>query len=193
MRNGALLILALLALLVVPGMCQAGDDAKEDILAPRYDLGIWTIVVFVVLLLVLKKYAWGPMLDGLHHREDSIRLAVEEAKRAHAETERVTAEFKVKMDQAYAEIPKLLDQARRDAQRVADEMRAKAQADIQADRQRLRREIEVATEQALQQIYTHAAQLATLISAKAIQKSLSEDDHRRLVDQAMQELQPTRT
>jgi F-type H+-transporting ATPase subunit b len=158
-----------------------------------WDLGLWTIVVFVLLYLILKKAAWGPILEGLQTREESIRRAVEEAKHARAETERVTAEFKVKMAEAYAEIPKLMDQARKDAQRLVEEMRAKAQADIQAERQRLRREIEVALEQALQQIYTQAAQLATLISAKAIQKSLSEEDHRRLVDQAMQELHPTRT
>jgi F-type H+-transporting ATPase subunit b len=155
-----------------------------------WDLGLWTIVVFVLLYLILKKNAWTPILEGLQTREENIRLAAEEAKHARAETERVTAEFKAKIAEAYAEIPKLMEQARKDAQRLVDEMRAKAQADIQAERQRLRREIEVATEQALQQIYTHAAQLATLISAKAIQKSLSEEDHRRLVDQAMQELQP---
>jgi F-type H+-transporting ATPase subunit b len=182
--------LSLLLLLLVAGTSLGA--AEDEILSPRLDLAVWTIIIFVLLLLVLKKYAWGPMLDGLHQREETIRTAVEEAKHARAETERVTAEFKAKMDAAYAEIPKLLDQARKDAQRLVDEMRAKAQSDIQADRQRLRREIEVATEQALQQIYTHAAQLATLISAKAIQKSLSEEDHRRLVDQAMQELQPTR-
>jgi F-type H+-transporting ATPase subunit b len=186
MRPGPVLLFAVLALLIFAGIAAAQDD----ILAPRYDLGIWTIIIFVILLGVLYRYAWGPMLEGLKARENNIALAAEEAKHARAETERVTAEFKVKMDQAYAEIPKLMDQARRDAQRLAEEMRAKAQADIQADRQRLRREIEVATEQALQQIYTQAAHLATLISAKAIRKSLSEEDHRRLVDQAMQELHP---
>jgi F-type H+-transporting ATPase subunit b len=183
-------LIAVLALLVLAGTCPAATDDQEDILALRYDQGIWTIVVFVVLLLVLKRYAWHPMLDALHQREENIRLAAEEAKQARAETERVTAEFKAKMAEAYAEIPRLMEQARKDAQQLAEEMRTKAQAEIQAERQRLRREIEIATEQALQQIYTHAAQLATLISAKAIQKSLSVEDHRRLVDQAMQELQP---
>jgi len=179
----------LLCLLAGPSLA----SGEEQILEPRFDLMVWTLVIFVLLFLVLKKFAWPAMLEGLQRREETIRTAVDEAKHARAETERITAEFKAQMDQAYAEIPKLMDQARKDGQRLADEMRAKAQADIQADRQRLRREIDVALEQALQQIYTQAAQLATLISAKAIQRSLSEEDHRRLVDQAMQELQPTRT
>ncbi len=92
------------------------------------------------------------------------------------------------MDQAYAEIPKLLDQARKDAQHLAEEMRAKAQADIQADRQRTLREIEMAKDQAVQEITTYAANLAPLISAKAIQRSLTLEDHRAQVDEAVAEL-----
>src|SRR5260370_42653672 len=92
------------------------------------------------------------------------------------------------MEQRYAQIPKLLDQARKDAQHLAEEMRAKAQADIQADRQRLLREIEMTKDQALQEITKYAANLATLISAKAIQRSLSLEDHQALVEQSIGEL-----
>src|SRR5579864_6015815 len=116
-----------------------------------FDLGLWTIVVFLLLFFILKKTAWGPILQGLQKREEDIREAAEEAKRARAETQKITAEYKTKMDQAYAEIPKLLDQARKDAQNLADELRAKAQADIQAERQRLLREIEMTKDQALQE------------------------------------------
>lgn len=153
-----------------------------------WDLGLWTVVVFVLLLMILKKAAWGPMLAGLKKREDNIRAAVEEAKLARAETERVRAEFQAEMAKAYEQIPKMMDEARRDAQAMAEQMRAQAQADIQADRQRLRREIDLALEQALQNIYQQGAHLATLISAKTIQRSLTEDDHRRLVDEALTEM-----
>jgi F-type H+-transporting ATPase subunit b len=173
------------ALTALPQTAQAAD---EGILSPRFDLGIWTIVIFVALLLILRKFAWGPLLEGLTKREQSIREAVEEAKKARDETARVTAEFKAKMDQAYAEIPKMMDEARRDAQNLAEEMRAKANQDIQTERARLRREIDIARDQALQELWNQAAQLATLISAKAIGRSLSEDDHRRLVDEALGEM-----
>jgi F-type H+-transporting ATPase subunit b len=153
-----------------------------------WDLGLWTIVVFLLLYTVLKKNAWGPILSGLQKREENIREAAEEAKRARAETQKVTAEFQTKMDQAYAEIPKLLDQARKDAQQLAEEMRAKAQADIQADRQRSLREIDMTKDQALQEITKYAANLATLISAKTIQRSLTLEDHLAQVDEAVAEL-----
>jgi F-type H+-transporting ATPase subunit b len=157
-------------------------------MAIYWDLGLWTIVVFVLLYVILKKNAWGPILQGLQKREDNIREAAEEAKRAREETQRISAEYKAKMDQAYAEIPKLLDQARKDAQHLADDLRAKAQADIQSDRQRSLREIEMTKDQALQEITKYAANLATLISAKAIQRSLTLEDHRAQVDEAVAEL-----
>jgi F-type H+-transporting ATPase subunit b len=157
-------------------------------MAIYWDLGLWTIVVFVLLYVILKKNAWGPILQGLQKREDNIREAAEEAKRAREETKKVTADLQAKMDKAYAEIPKFMDQARRDAQHLAEEMRAKAQADIQADRQRSQREIDMTKDQALQEITKYAANLATLISAKAIQRSLTLEDHRAQVDEAVAEL-----
>lgn len=180
-------VLGWAALAALPQTVFAADE-KPNILSPRYDLGIWTIIIFVLLLLILRKFAWGPLLEGLTKREQSIRDAVDEAKKARDETARVTAEFKAKMDQAYAEIPKMMDDARRDAQNLAEEMRAKANQDIQTERGRLRREIDIARDQALQELWSQAAQLATLISAKAIGRSLSEDDHRRLIDEALSEM-----
>src|SRR5262245_61594021 len=168
------------------------EEIKEDkppaILDLRWDLGLWTIVVFLVLFFVLRKMAWGPMLEGLKKREDHIRLAVEEAKIARAETEKIRADFKVQMDKAYAEIPKIMDEARREAQQLADDMRAKANSDIAAERQRLRREIETARDQALKELQDYTADLATRISSKVLKRSVSADDHRRLVDDAMKEL-----
>jgi F-type H+-transporting ATPase subunit b len=176
-----------LVALACPGIAAAAGESP-DLLSPRFDLGIWTIVVFGLLFLVLKKFAWGPMLEGLQKREHSIRSAVEEAKLARAETERARTEFKAKLDEAYQEIPKIMEEARRDAQVLKEEMRAATQAEIQTERQRLRREIDMVRDQALQYLISFAAQLATLISTKAIRRSLTEEDHRRLVDEALAEM-----
>jgi F-type H+-transporting ATPase subunit b len=175
--------------LALPGWAAAAAaDEKKDIFAPAFDLGLWTIIVFVVLFLVLKKYAWGPMLQGLRTREESIRAAIEEARLAREETAQARADFERKLAEANAEIPRLMEAARRDAQHLQEEMRAKAAQDIQADRQRLRREIDTARDQALKDITDHTAQLATLVSAKILRRSLTPDDQRRLVDEALAEL-----
>lgn len=160
-----------------------GNPMKPDVY-----VAIATIVVFLGLLLVLRKLAWGPMLEGLKKREESILSAVEEAKKAREETQRVTAEFKAKMDQAYAEIPKIMEEARREAEAFKEETRAQTAKEMQAERQRLRREIDTAKDQALQELWTQAAQLATLISAKVIGRSLPAAEHHRLIDEALVEL-----
>ena len=119
-------------------------------------------VIFLALLFILNKYAWGPTLKGLQTREETIKNAVEEAKQARADTQRVTAEFQAKMEQAYAEIPKIMAQARREAEAFKEEMRAQTAKDIQIERQRLRREIETARDQALQELWNQAAQAGDL-------------------------------
>jgi F-type H+-transporting ATPase subunit b len=171
----------------------AGKDGhKEDKpfnpLEVVSDLAIWTTVVFLLLFFILKRYAWGPMLEGLRKREETIRAAVEEAQRARIEAEKARAEFQQEMARAQQQIPAIMEEARKKADKLVEELRIKATEEIAADRQRLRREVETAKDQALADIWGQAAQLATLISAKAIRRELSPEDHRRLVDEAMDEL-----
>src|SRR5262245_1731675 len=190
MRHGWLFssLASALALLGAGAGAACAEEKKMDIFNLRLDLGVWSIVVFLGLYFVLKRYAWGPILQGLQKREETIREAAEKAEQARADTERARADFERKLAEANAEIPKLREEARRKAQDLADEMRSRAQADIQAERQRLRREIDAARDQALHDLQTHAAQLATLISAKVLRRELSAEDHRRLVDEALGEL-----
>jgi F-type H+-transporting ATPase subunit b len=189
LRAWQIVSLGIVSLALSPAIALAADDGGNDILAPRFDLGIWTIVIFVLLLLILRRFAWKPMLEGLQKREQHIRGSIDEAKKARDEMEQLRAKFKTEMDQAYAKIPLLMDEARREAQQMQEDMRAKAVADIQAERQRMRHDLDVARDQALQELWSQAAQLATLISAKAIGKSLTTDDHRRLLDESLQEMQ----
>lgn len=191
-----LVLLMTLVVLVSPAFAEdkTGSTTKADPSPPhiftpvRIDLLIWTLVVFLTLFFLLKKTAWGPILEGLHKREEAIRGAVEEAKLARKETEEVRAKFQKEMDEAFAKIPHMMDEARRDAARLAEEMKAKSAADIQADRDRLRREIEMAKDQALQEIWNQTANLVAQTSAKVIPRQLSEEDHRRLVEMAMDSL-----
>src|SRR5437868_1582274 len=102
------LIPATLAVVLMPAAALAQEHGGGDLLAPQFDLGIWTIVIFLLLLVVLWKAAWKPMLEGLHKREASIRGSVEEARRTREEMEQLRTQFRVEMDQAYAKIPQLM-------------------------------------------------------------------------------------
>jgi F-type H+-transporting ATPase subunit b len=159
-----------------------------DILGIYWDLGLWTVVVFVLLYLVLRRLAWGPMLEGLKRREGSIRGAIEDAQKARDEAEKLRAQFQQQMDRVQETVREIHDEARRKAQQAADEMLARTRAEIQSERDRLRREIDTARDQALQELWSQTAQLATLVSAKAIRRQVTPEDHRRLVDEALAEL-----
>ena len=179
-----LLVTLAIFLFVSTATVHAADNPMEF----RADTALWSIVVFVGLFLILRTKAWPLVLEGLQKREETIRSSLEEAKRTRAEMEQLRAQFQKELAEAHQQIPKLLEEARRDAEHVATEMRTKAAADIQTERERLRRELEIAKDQAIKELWEQSAQLATLISAKAIGRSLTEDDHRRLLDEAMQEM-----
>ena len=187
MYRAYLLSFAALAALAMPA--HAADNAQPNILEPRFDLSLWAIVIFVILFLVLRKFAWGPILEGLTKREQNIEGALDEAKKVREELGKQHADFQKQLADANQQIPKLLEAARRDAEHLKEEMRTQAATDINAERQRLRREIDVAKDQALQEIWNLAANLATVISARAIRKALAPEDHRRLVDEALAEIQ----
>jgi F-type H+-transporting ATPase subunit b len=180
------LLLVLGVVLGAPGLLLAAGGG--DILSPRFDLTIWSIIVFVALLWVLRKFAWGPMLEGLQKREKSIETALTEAGLAREEAQRLRDQLQGEVNKAHEKVREILDEARRDAQHTSEEILAKTRAEIQAERDRMRREITIAREQALQELWAQSAQLATLISAKAIRRSLNETDHRSLVDEAVAEL-----
>ncbi len=179
---------ALLELLRRGEVAEMRLSRPVNVMELRWELGLWTLVVFVLLLLILRKAAWKPMLEGLRNREESIRSAIEDAQAARDEAQRLRAQLQGEMNKAHEKVRDILDEARRDAQRTTEEMVARARTEIQTERDRLRREISTARDQALQEIWNQTAQLATLVSAKAIRRELTHDDHRRLVDEALAEL-----
>ena len=178
-----------LAMLVREGRVEhLKADKPINILTLAYDLGVWTLAVFGLLLFILRKLAWKPMLEGLHKREQNIRAALEESKAAREEARHLRdhlAEERAKMGE---EVRKALDEARQDARRLKEEITASGRAEVQADRVRLRREIETAKDQALQELWNQTAKLAEQIASKAIRREVTLEDHRRLVDEAMAEL-----
>jgi F-type H+-transporting ATPase subunit b len=171
------------------GKPKGGDKGPPIFLPIRIDLAIWTLVVFLLLLFVLSKYAWNPMLGALKKREENIRSAIDEAQRARDEAHQIREQLASERAKIAEETRAAMDTARRDAHQLRDTMMAQGKAEIQAERDRLHREIQAEKDAALKQIWDQTAQLATLVSAKAIRRQLSPDDHRRLVDEALADLQ----
>ncbi|MEZ6140414.1 MAG: hypothetical protein R3B84_07565 [Zavarzinella sp.] len=157
----------------------------------RFDLGIWTLVVFGLLFFVLGKFAWKPMINGLDKRQENLQKIHDDALAARAESEKNLAEIKDRLAKANDEIRGMMDEARRDAQVLKDQMKSEALADIATERERVRKEIDLAKEQALLEIYTQSVEIAAIISSKAVQRELTPSDHARLLDESLAELKQT--
>lgn len=160
----------------------------SKIFSLKADLGIWSLLIFCLLMFVLSKLAWPKMLAGLQKREANIRGALDEAQKARDEAAGLRAQYQKEIDGAHQKVKDILDEARRDAAATTDEMIAKAKTEIVAERDRAHREISVETDQALQTIWSKAAELATEVSAAALGKQLDGAAHRRLIDEALGEL-----
>lgn len=161
---------------------------KADITKGEPSLALWTVVVFVGLLLVLRKYAWGPLLKALHEREAHLEHVLLDSEKARNEAEALAEKHRKELAKAADEVRALIEQARKEAQISADSILQKAQAEAEASRHRAEREIAGARDQALMEIWSKTADLAVSVAGKVLTKELGESDHRRLVEVAMSEL-----
>lgn len=163
-------------------------DVADKAGIKRYDLGIYTLIVFSLLLFLLSKYAFPAVIKMLDEREANIKGEYEAAENARKEAVAYLDQVKAERAKAADEVRMLIEEARRDATALKDKLRADAAAEVQAERERLRREIETARDQALQEIWAKTVELASLVSTKTVKRELTPDDHRRLMDEALVEL-----
>jgi F-type H+-transporting ATPase subunit b len=167
---------------------EAAAHEEPNILEFKPSLAIATLVVFLLLMGVLWKFAWGPLTTALHDREERMRLTLEETERARADADRLLAEHRLQMEQAGEQVRSLLDEARRTALVNADSIVKKAQGEADASRDRAVRDIASAKDQALQELVTRSADLAVGIAGKVLDREIRPEDHARLIAEAMAQL-----
>lgn len=162
--------------------------SQPNILEMQAPLAIWTVAVFVILLLILGKFAWKPLLKALHDREEHIEHCLLEAERARNEAERLMGENRKNMASAAEQVRALLDEAKKTAEQTATTIVQKAQAEAESARDRAEREIVTARDQALTEIFSKTTDLAVSIAGRVLSRDLTEADQRRLLETAMSEL-----
>ncbi len=150
-------------------------------------LMIWTIISFLILLVVLKKLAWTPILAALDEREKGIKDNIEAAKLAREEAERALADYRKRLAEAPAEAQGIVAKARLDAERVREELIEKSKADAQALVERARKQIEMESQAAIKAIRAEIAELAVIAAEKIISRSLTPEDQRRLAVEGLKE------
>jgi F-type H+-transporting ATPase subunit b len=157
-------------------------------LDPNPGLIIWTIVTFVLLLIVLRKFAWKPILTALHDRESSIRGTLDHAENAKAEAERILEENRRQLAKAAEEAQKILAEGRALGDRLKQEIvdQANQQSRRMVDQARL--EIERDKESAIAQLRGEVATLALQAAGKILNETLDEKKHRALIDESLSSL-----
>ena len=166
---------------------QTADEAKlaADPTEVSLDLATFTFVVFLLLLAILWKFAWGPISEALERREHGIAENIAAAQRSHVEAKVMLAQYETKLAGAAAEVRELIEEARRDAEVTKQQILAEAKAGADAERQRALRDIEAATDSALKSLAERSATLAVDLAGKIVQTKLSPDEHNRLIQEAV--------
>ena len=160
----------------------AADGEKK---AGLLNIDLYTLVaaviVFVVLLVVLAKFAWKPILTGLKTREDTIQNALDEAKTANEQARDLIAQYETKLDAAREEAASIAEEARKDAQDIKAQIEADAKKSAEETVARAKVEIEQASAKAWDQIVRDAASIASDAAGRIVAGKLSPEGHAEIV------------
>lgn len=164
-----------------------GDDhsAAPNALPLDPDLAIWTLVVFLVLLGILSKFAWGPIQAGLGERERLIEESIEGAKRSNQEAQQMLGQYRDRLNEAADEVRRMLEEARRDAEQTKADIVAEAKSEAEAERGRAIRDIHVAADAASKDLAERGANMAVELASRIVGDRLSESDHQGLIREAV--------
>jgi len=162
-----------------------------NLLNPEPGTLFWTAATFIILLLILKKVAWGPILQTLAEREKRIREALEKAEATQKEAAAAMARHQESLEAAKREAQDLLAKSRKTAEAVKEEIVQKAQTEAANILERAKREINLEREKAVAELKKQAAELSIMIASKLIGKSLSKDEHKKLIEQSIKEMVPS--
>ncbi|MDJ0522449.1 MAG: F0F1 ATP synthase subunit B [Planctomycetota bacterium] len=177
-------VLVAVLLIVCAAPAFAGDEGGGGLeLGKQLDVKniITSIVVFLLLLLLLSKTAWKPILEGLQKREETIQKALDDAEAAHEKAKALIAEYEDKIDHAREEAQAIFDEARRDADNIRSGIESEARKRADETVERAQREIDQRIAKAWDELVRDAAGIATSAAGSIIEKELSEEGHAEIV------------
>jgi F-type H+-transporting ATPase subunit b len=168
---------------------QAEEDSGGSFLvSPNVGLMIWTLVVFGLSMWFLGKFAFPRIQEALDKRQRAIEESIEASERARAEASELLTEYRERLADAREQADDIVARARKAGENVEAEAVADARRKREELMEQTRRDIEQETRRAIQQIRAEVADLTVLATEKVTRKSLTEDDQRQLVEEAVSEL-----
>jgi F-type H+-transporting ATPase subunit b len=164
------------------------EESSNFLVSPDVGLMIWTLLAFLVALFVLRKYAWPAITEALDKRQRAIEESIETAERARADAAALLEEYRQRLREARAQADEIVARARKAGEVHERETLEEAKARREELLEQTRRDIEAETRRAIQEIRTEVADLTILATEKVTRKALDADDQRRLVEEALGEL-----
>ncbi len=156
---------------------------ENPIFKPEPGLIIWTLISFFILLILLKKVAFPPILKGMKKREETIKQQLEEAQKTKKEAENLLEDYRRQLAEARSEAQKIINEGKSLGENMRKEIVQKAQAESNQIVKRAQEEIELQKQKAILELQEKIADLSIMAASKIINKSLNTEDNRRLVEE----------
>jgi F-type H+-transporting ATPase subunit b len=166
----------------------AADSGGNFLVTPNVGLMIWTLIAFGIALFLLQRLAFPRIGEALDKRRKAIEESIEAAERTRVEADVLLEEYRARLREAREQAEDIVSRARMAGDRVQEEATAQAKESREELMERTRRYIEAETRRALDEIRKEVANLTVLATEKLARKTLDDDDHRRLVEEALQEI-----
>jgi len=164
----------------------------NPLVQPDPGLFIWTILTFLVLVGLLAKFAWRPLLEALERRQATIAKSLDDAQRARQELERLQRESAQMMQQARVEADAIISRTRADAEALREELKQKSRAEAASIVKNAQQQIQMETARAVQQIRSEAIDLSVAIASKILKRQVSKEDHEGLMEETLKQVETRR-
>ncbi len=176
---------------VQAAMAHAGGraaNAGARLMSINVGMAFITLIIFVVLLLVLSRFAWRPLIAGLGRRENAIRESVQAAAAAQAQVEQTRKQLEEKIAEVQRQASQQLQQAKMDASKAAEAIHQRAEAEARAMKDQALRDIEAAKQQALGDLARRSADLSIELASRIIKREINAADQRKFLDESLAQL-----
>lgn len=175
-------------LFLTPGVLLAADELPSPVEDHNVDLVVWSLITFCIFLFVLKKVAWGPLIDGLDSRESRLLKLVADTQQDRDKAVALLADYEQKLKAAQSQVDEIIAEARRDAERTKTDILATAQQEAETTRKRALDDIDRARDQAVAELFDHVRANVVSATEKVLSRSLTDADDQKLIDDALAEM-----
>jgi F-type H+-transporting ATPase subunit b len=166
----------------------AEEESSNFLVSPNVGLMIWTLLAFLVAMWILRKFAWPAITEALDKRQRAIEESIEVAEHTRTEAQQLLQEYRERLREARQQADEIVGRARKAGEVHEREALEKAKIQREELLAQTRRDIDAETRRAIQEIRAEVADLTVLATEKVTRKTLTGEDHRRLVDEALAEL-----